>query len=66
MRNENVSNQEDLFMDKYFTGQQELADDQVAQPELTLKRRRLEERLEKRKIADEIDYLEDSRELLLH
>ena len=53
-------------MDKYFTGQQELAVDQVAQPELTLKRRRLEERLEKRKIADEIDYLEDSREPLLH
>ena len=53
-------------MDKYVTGQQDVAVDQVAQPELTRKRRRLEERLEKRKIADEIDYLEDSRELLLH
>tara|TARA_B100001029_G_scaffold77773_1_gene63607 strand:- start:134 stop:295 length:162 start_codon:yes stop_codon:yes gene_type:complete len=53
-------------MNKYFTEQQELAVEQVAQPELTLKRRRLEERLEKRKIANEIDYLEDSRDLPLH
>ena len=38
--------------------------DSAASPDLTLKRRKLEERLEERKIALDIDAFEDSSEFL--
>jgi len=46
-------------MEKFLTEQNDFSAEPRPKPELTKRRRRLEERLDRRKIESEVDYLDE-------
>tara|TARA_A100001234_G_scaffold198790_1_gene189759 strand:- start:802 stop:963 length:162 start_codon:yes stop_codon:yes gene_type:complete len=53
-------------MEKILNDSIVLSNESMPKPELTQRRRRLEERMDQRKIDNEIDYLEELRDQIQH
>ena len=53
-------------MEKILNDSIVLSNESMPKPELTKRRRRLEERMDQRKIDNEIDYLEELRDRIQH
>ena len=55
-----------ITMEKILNDSVVLSNEAMPKPELTQRRRRLEERMDQRKIDNEIDYLEELRDRIQH